>query len=139
MNGCPDTDGDGLSDIEDACPNRAGSKEMGGCPDTDGDGLSDKDDTCPEEAGPAENGGCPWPDNDGDGVPNKDDACPDLAGVAANNGCPELPQDVIATLNTEGSMIRFRAESSQIVGDESAAVIEKIKGILNYPFLRFCR
>ena len=38
-----------LSDIEDACPKRAGSAEMGGCPDTDGDGLSDKDDTCPEE------------------------------------------------------------------------------------------
>ena len=138
MNGCPDTDGDGLSDIEDACPNRAGSKEMGGCPDTDEDGISDKDDTCPEEAGPAENGGCPWPDNDGDGIPNKDDACPDLAGIAANNGCPELPQDVIATLNTEGSMIRFKAESSQIVGEESAAVITKIKGILDsYPSYEF--
>ena len=138
MNGCPDSDGDGLSDIEDACPNRAGSAEMGGCPDADADGISDKDDACPEEAGPAENNGCPWPDADGDGVPDKDDACPELAGIAANNGCPELPQDVITTLNSEGSMIRFRAESSEIVGDESAAVIEKIKGILeSYPSYGF--
>ncbi len=138
MNGCPDTDGDGLSDIEDACPNRPGSVEMGGCPDTDGDGINDKDDTCPEEVGPAENNGCPWPDTDGDGVADKDDACPELAGVAANNGCPELPQDVISTLNEEGSMIRFKAESAEIVGDESAAVITKIKEILDsYPTYSF--
>ena len=138
MNGCPDSDGDGLSDIEDACPNRAGSAEMGGCPDTDADGISDKDDGCPEEAGPAENNGCPWPDADADGVPDKDDACPELAGVPENNGCPKLPQDVISTLNSEGSMIRFRAESSEIVGDESTAVIEKIKGILaSYPSYDF--
>ncbi|MGB1448977.1 MAG: OmpA family protein [Flavobacteriaceae bacterium] len=138
MNGCPDSDGDGLSDIEDACPNRPGSVEMGGCPDTDGDGINDKDDQCPEEAGPSENNGCPWPDADGDGVADKDDACPELAGIAANNGCPELPQDVIATLNEEGTMIRFRAESAEIVGEESAAVIAKIKGILeSYPSYDF--
>ena len=138
MNGCPDSDGDGLSDIEDACPNRPGSVEMGGCPDTDGDGINDKDDTCPEQAGPAENNGCPWPDADGDGVPDKDDACPELAGIAANNGCPELPQEVISTLNEEGSMIRFKAESSEIVGDDSAAVINKIKEILeSYPTYTF--
>ena len=138
MNGCPDTDGDGLSDIEDACPNRPGSVEMGGCPDTDGDGINDKDDACPDQAGPSENNGCPWPDADGDGVADKDDACPELAGIAANNGCPELPQDVVSTLNEEGSMIRFKAESAVIVGDDSAAVIAKIKGILDsYPTYYF--
>lgn len=138
MNGCPDTDGDGLSDIEDACPNRAGSVEMGGCPDTDSDGINDKDDTCPEVAGPAENQGCPWPDTDGDGIPNKDDACPELSGVASNNGCPELPQDVVETLNVEGLMIRFKAESAVIIGDDSQAVITKIKGILDsYPSYGF--
>ena len=138
MNGCPDSDGDGLSDIEDACPNRPGSAEMGGCPDTDADGINDKDDACPEVAGPAENNGCPWPDADGDGVADKDDACPELAGIAANNGCPELPQDVIATLNEEGSMIRFKAESAEIIGEDSAAVVTKIKGILDsYPTYSF--
>ena len=96
---------------------------MGGCPDTDGDGISDKDDACPEEAGAAANNGCPWPDSDGDGIADKDDSCPELAGIAANNGCPELPQDVIETLNTEGTMIRFKAESAEIVGADSAKVI----------------
>lgn len=138
MNGCPDTDGDGLSDIEDACPDQPGTAAMGGCPDTDGDGINDKDDSCPEEAGPAENNGCPWPDTDGDGIADKDDACPELAGVAGNNGCPELPEDVIQTLNTEGTMIRFKAESAEIVGKESTAVITKIKGILDsYPTVNF--
>ena len=138
MNGCPDTDGDGIADPDDACPNRAGTSQMGGCPDSDGDGLNDKDDACPQVAGPAQNNGCPWPDTDGDGVADKDDACPQLAGVAANNGCPELPEDVIATLNNESSMIRFKAESNKIVGEESTVVLGKIKGILDsYPTVSF--
>lgn len=34
------------------CPFHAGSGSMNGCPDGDGDGLTDKDDECPGEAGP---------------------------------------------------------------------------------------
>jgi hypothetical protein len=33
-----------------------------GCPDADGDGVTDKDDKCPDVKGPKENAGCPWPD-----------------------------------------------------------------------------
>ncbi|MDX1327687.1 MAG: OmpA family protein [Arenibacter sp.] len=86
FNGCPDSDGDGIPDKDDECPNEAGSKEMNGCPDSDGDGIADKDDACPNEAGPAALNGCP--DADGDGVADKDDECPNEAGPAANNGCP---------------------------------------------------
>jgi outer membrane protein OmpA-like peptidoglycan-associated protein len=86
FNGCPDTDGDGIEDGKDSCPNEAGSKEMNGCPDSDGDGIADKDDACPNEAGVAALAGCP--DADGDGVADKDDACPSEAGPAANKGCP---------------------------------------------------
>ena len=32
-----------------------------GCPDSDGDGISDPNDKCPNEAGPADNAGCPNP------------------------------------------------------------------------------
>ncbi|MEA1785654.1 OmpA family protein [Arenibacter sp. GZD96] len=91
FNGCPDTDGDGIEDSKDACPNEAGSKEMNGCPDADGDGVADKDDACPNEAGLAALGGCP--DADGDGVADKDDACPNEAGPAANKGCPWPDKD----------------------------------------------
>jgi hypothetical protein len=38
FNGCPDTDGDGIQDSEDACPEIAGLAAFNGCPDTDGDG-----------------------------------------------------------------------------------------------------
>jgi len=86
FNGCPDSDGDGIQDSEDACPNVAGLPEFNGCPDTDGDGIPDKDDACPNEAGPASTNGCP--DRDGDGVADKDDKCPDEAGPAENDGCP---------------------------------------------------
>jgi outer membrane protein OmpA-like peptidoglycan-associated protein len=86
FNGCPDSDGDGIEDGKDSCPNEAGSKEMNGCPDTDGDGIADKDDACPNEAGTAALNGCP--DSDGDGVADKDDACPSEAGPAENKGCP---------------------------------------------------
>ncbi len=91
FNGCPDADGDGIEDGKDSCPNEAGSKEMNGCPDADGDGIADKDDACPSEAGPAELSGCP--DADGDGVADKDDACPSEAGPAENKGCPWPDKD----------------------------------------------
>ncbi|TXD54190.1 MULTISPECIES: OmpA family protein [unclassified Polaribacter] len=86
FNGCPDADGDGIKDSDDACPNTAGLAAMNGCPDSDGDGVADKDDMCANEKGTKANKGCP--DSDGDGVLDKDDKCISEAGPAANNGCP---------------------------------------------------
>lgn len=91
FNGCPDSDGDGIEDGKDSCPNEAGPKEMNGCPDSDGDGIIDKDDACPNEAGIAALQGCP--DTDGDGIADKDDECPNEAGLAENKGCPWLDTD----------------------------------------------
>ncbi|CAM3650108.1 putative outer membrane protein [Flavobacterium saliperosum S13] len=92
--GGKDTDGDGIYDKDDACPEVAGLKEFQGCPDTDADGIADKDDSCPEVAGPKELNGCP--DTDGDGIADKDDACPEVAGPAAMNGCPDTDGDGVA-------------------------------------------
>jgi outer membrane protein OmpA-like peptidoglycan-associated protein len=86
FNGCPDTDGDGIEDSKDTCPNEAGLAEYDGCPDSDGDGVPDNKDKCPNTAGLASLDGCP--DADGDGVADGDDNCPNDAGPAANNGCP---------------------------------------------------
>ncbi len=86
FNGCPDADGDGIKDSEDACPNVAGTAEMNGCPDTDGDGIADKDDACVDVKGTKANNGCP--DTDGDGVIDSKDKCPKEKGAKANNGCP---------------------------------------------------
>ena len=84
--GCPDTDGDGIQDSEDACPEEAGSKELNGCPDRDGDGIIDSEDSCPDDKGTKMMNGCP--DADGDGVADKDDKCPTVAGAKDNAGCP---------------------------------------------------
>ena len=86
FNGCPDTDADGITDASDSCPDVAGPAEFNGCPDTDGDGIADKDDACPEVAGLKSLGGCP--DIDGDGVTDKSDKCPDVKGPKENGGCP---------------------------------------------------
>ena len=91
FNGCPDSDNDGIEDAKDDCPNEAGSAELNGCPDTDGDGVADKDDACPTVAGLKTLNGCP--DADADGVADKDDKCPTEAGPAANNGCPWADTD----------------------------------------------
>lgn len=91
FNGCPDSDGDGIEDRKDECPYDAGLPEFNGCPDTDGDGIPDKDDACPEVAGLKSLNGCP--DTDGDGVADKDDACPEVAGPKENRGCPWPDRD----------------------------------------------
>jgi len=90
-NGCPDTDLDGIIDGSDACPDVFGLAEFQGCPDTDGDGIADKDDSCPEVKGPKELNGCP--DTDGDGIADKDDKCPDVKGPKENQGCPWPDRD----------------------------------------------
>jgi outer membrane protein OmpA-like peptidoglycan-associated protein len=89
--GGKDTDGDGIYDKDDACPEVAGLKQFNGCPDTDSDGITDASDACPEVAGPVEFNGCP--DTDGDGIVDKDDACADVAGLKQFNGCPDTDGD----------------------------------------------
>ena len=51
LNGCPDSDMDGVADKDDQCPNFPGLPQFKGCPDTDGDGVPDKVDECPDVAG----------------------------------------------------------------------------------------
>jgi len=91
LRGCPDSDNDGIADRDDFCPNLAGVVEFKGCPDTDGDGIPDKLDNCPEQAGSEALQGCP--DTDGDGIVDGKDWCPTAAGTEATNGCPDTDGD----------------------------------------------
>jgi len=119
--GTPDTDGDGISDSTDRCPNQPGPAGNNGCPtgsagsddvdaDSDGDGLPNSQDNCPNIAGPADNNGCPSPvgpenpdDLDGDGTPNDEDRCPNQGGPDLNEGCPEgQGPSALATLPAVG-------------------------------------
>jgi outer membrane protein OmpA-like peptidoglycan-associated protein len=92
--GGSDTDGDGIYDREDACPEVAGLPEFKGCPDTDKDGIQDSADSCPDVAGLAEFNGCP--DTDGDGIIDSEDACVDVKGTKIMKGCPDADGDGVA-------------------------------------------
>ena len=102
-----DTDGDGIPDDQDKCPNepedKDGFQDADGCPDldNDGDGIPDAQDKCPNEPedkdGFQDADGCPDPDNDGDGIPDAADKCPnepeDKDGFQDEDGCPDPDND----------------------------------------------
>ena len=91
-----DSDGDGIFDRQDACPNEFGSRKTSGCPDYDDDGIPNMNDDCPYEAGTLERKGCPEPvvlDSDGDGVPDVSDKCRFTKGQARFEGCPDSDGD----------------------------------------------
>jgi OOP family OmpA-OmpF porin len=102
-----DTDGDGIPDEKDKCPNepedKDGFQDDDGCPDpdNDGDGIPDAVDKCPVDAedfdGFQDADGCPDLDNDGDGIPDAQDKCPndpeDKDGFQDADGCPDPDND----------------------------------------------
>lgn len=102
-----DTDGDGLTDDEDPCPEQPedfdGFEDLDGCPDldNDADGVPDRTDSCPNDPedldGFQDLNGCPDPDNDGDGLPDIGDRCPnepeDFDGDRDQDGCPDGDRD----------------------------------------------
>lgn len=92
--GEPDTDGDGVNDSKDQCPDtpRGARVDAVGCPkDSDGDGVWDGIDKCPNtpKGATVDARGCPM-DSDGDGVYDGIDQCPDTPkGVEVDaTGCP---------------------------------------------------
>ena len=91
--GCPDADEDGVPDRDDACRYRKGPANWKGCPDTDGDGIPDNEDQCPDKPGLPADKGCPPPDRDRDGVTDRADKCPDTPGLQRFQGCPDTDGD----------------------------------------------
>ena len=160
MNGCPDSDGDGIKDEDDKCPNLSGSISMGGCPDSDGDGVSDLNDpcpnnfglngqpcpdsdgdgltddldNCPNEFGPKSNGGCKLPDLDNDGVPNTLDRCPKEPGSEELNGCPALPDSLISYLNNY-SEIFFDFDSFSLTSDQKINLLKLSELLKEYEHI----
>ena len=96
-----DSDGDGVDDGRDACPDtpRGAQVDASGClPDGDGDGTPDLRDACPEtpEGVEVDERGCAR-DGDADGVPNSLDQC---AGTPA--GQPVDEEGCIADADGDG-------------------------------------
>ena len=108
-----DRDGDGILDINDACPNDPGiatkDPKTNGCPDRDRDKVVDIIDICPDtpkgdRPDPARLG-CPLGDRDGDGILDPDDICPDQHKGEhpdpARLGCPLGDRDGDGVLDPE--------------------------------------
>ncbi|MGB5694408.1 MAG: OmpA family protein [Polyangiales bacterium] len=132
-----DTDGDGILDEDDACPNEPedfdGFQDEDGCPDldNDADGILDLADACPNEPGPPENDGCPDTDRDGDGVPDRIDNCPDEPGPVENQGCPEEQHVVIEESRLEIlDKIYFNVDSATIQ-KRSYPVLDNVAEVLD--------
>ena len=98
-------DADSFPDSLDACPSVAGA--FRGCPDSDGDGVGDADDACPHEFGRAANG-CRRPDEDGDGhasTAQGGDDCND-DDPAIHPGARDVPHDGVDQ-NCDGHDARY--------------------------------
>ncbi|GLB53107.1 cell envelope biogenesis protein OmpA [Neptunitalea chrysea] len=126
FNGCPDSDGDGIEDAKDACPNEAGLEEFMGCPDSDGDGIADKDDKCPKVPGLKTLNGCP--DADADGITDADDKCPQVAGPIANGGCPWPDTDKDGVLDKDD---QCPSVAGTVANKGCPEVTEKVQKQLN--------
>ncbi len=113
----PDSDGDGVPDYRDDCPNTPAGAIVNsrGCAiDSDNDGVSDYGDSCPNTPPgvSVDSYGCPL-DSDGDGVPDISDECPDTpAGVEVDaRGCPlDTDQDGVVNAKDYCPNTPFGAE-----------------------------
>ena len=127
-----DSDGDGVFDSLDKCPNTPIGVEVDekGCPlDTDGDGVPDYMDRCPNtpKGVKVDERGCPL-DSDGDGVPDYMDKCPDTPkGTKVDEkGCPLVGEKllIIHGINFEFDSAKISKDSESILNRAVATLRE---------------
>ena len=139
VSGPVDSDGDGVYNPDDRCPNTppgtavdATGCALAGPGDADGDGVSDDIDRCPTTpAGiSVDSRGCAL-DGDGDGVPDYLDKCPDSeAGAKVDaEGCyVELEKEVTIDLNLE-----FDTNSANLRSDHYPEIQRVVDFLRQYP------
>lgn len=142
----PDSDGDGINDNLDRCPQVSGVASNNGCPpkpvevDSDEDGLLDSVDDCPKIKGPASNKGCPLPDSDNDGIVDSADKCPKVPGIEANNGCPyeEVKIGVRDTdLNMLSKRVLFDTSKHSFKQETYPILLEIVQIMKQHPEAQF--
>lgn len=150
VNGDADSDGDGIQDSEDGCPDAAEDfdeyEDDDGCPDldNDGDGVEDRDDKCPadreDKDGFEDGDGCPDEDNDNDGVLDANDKCPDAAeesnGFKDDDGCPdEVPTEPAKSTILEG--VEFENATSELLESSNPALMKVFDQMEAFPEVKF--
>lgn len=161
-----DSDGDGVSDSLDRCPNTPPGTPVDsfGCElDSDGDGVVDSKDRCPNT--PAGVGvdanGCPL-DSDGDGVSDDKDKCPNTmrgAEVDADgceldsdgdgvvdrlDECPDTPPNTPVDsrgCELEGEYVlegvNFESNSDRLLPGATGILDDVVATLKRYPEIRF--
>jgi outer membrane protein OmpA-like peptidoglycan-associated protein len=148
-----DTDGDGIPDEIDACPEEPEDHKDpdpgDGCPapsDRDGDGIPDQYDKCPDQPedkdGIDDYDGCPEIDADNDGIPDAKDACPKEPGPPdpdpKKNGCPRF-------IHLESGQVRvlqqvhFQTASATILPDSFPMLLEVAQLLKANPTIKKMR
>jgi len=107
---------------------------LGKAKDSDGDGVPDHLDECPDVPGLKILNGCP--DRDGDGIPDHLDECPDEFGTITNKGCPEIIQEV-EKIDFHAKHILFEISSSKIKQESFSDLDEIIAIMKKFPDSRF--
>jgi len=127
-----DSDGDGILDGLDKCPNTAKGIKVNknGCPlDSDKDGVLDYQDSCPNtpKGVSVDSKGCPL-DSDKDGVPDYKDYCPEtpLGFKVKINGCPI----------SKNLALNFASSSAKIFKESYPKVVEFAKFLKQYPMYK---
>lgn len=128
----PDSDGDGVTDDIDRCPNTpAGAKvDQYGCEfDEDGDGVVDRLDKCPgtPKGTPVDASGCPL-DSDGDGVVDTLDKCP-------NTPQGDKVDSVGCTIKDEIKLqgVNFATGSAELVPESDFVLSYAVETLKKYP------
>lgn len=119
-----DSDGDGISDNIDQCPNQAGTVENYGCPTSDIDTTNHLNSHNKQQSSAFMQPGCPS-DRDCDGISDNYDNCPDSPGSIRNKGCPieQLSPQWRRDINT--SPVHFMTAKTFLT-DYSRANVDKL-------------
>lgn len=146
-----DTDGDGIADKLDQCPQQMetvnGVDDADGCPeqDPDGDRLVTGVDKCPDRAEDfdkfEDEDGCPEDDNDKDGIADARDKCPNEAevmnGIDDDDGCvDQVPPALIAALAT-ATQAKFDPNSVRISSRIKTALDKALLAMLGNAKLKY--
>ena len=161
-----DTDGDGVEDGSDNCPNTPAGAQVDawGCElDSDGDGVKDSMDQCPgtPRGVVVDANGCPN-DSDGDGVSDDMDECPgtpagqpvdekgcelDDDGDGVVNRLDECPGTPAGTpVDRRGCEIKgdyvlqgvnFESNSDRLLASANSVLEDVSETVLKYPEIRF--
>lgn len=115
--GPKDSDGDGIPDDVDKCPNEPEDK----------DGFQDAD-------------GCPDPDNDQDGIPDKQDKCPDQPetknGYQDEDGCPDEIPAKVKKFTGVIQGINFKVNSADLLPNSNGTLDKAVAVLKEFPELK---